>query len=353
MRTISFHSQYLKKKFPLRISRGLIEGSTNLFVTIEEENFVGYGEMSPGSSEGAASVEDAQQTLQTLIDSDVHTLSIHEIYQRAIELKIPLCALAAFDIALWDLKAKQANMPLYAFLGLPKPTVPTSVTLGILPAEEVEDRIHALLHNRPIKALKVKLGSTEGIGADKAMFSRVAEMTAKYAISLRVDANGGWDVNDANQMIPWLATKGVDYVEQPLKEGQEEELKYIFENRALPIFVDESCRVSANIPKWASYVDGVNLKLMKCGGITEALRILATARAFGLMTMIGCMGESSMSISAGAAISGIIDYIDLDSQLNLNPDPCEGATLIDGIITPNERPGHGASFIHQKLISDV
>jgi len=344
MKTYTFQNQYLKKKFPLRISRGLIEGSTNLFVSIEEDGVTGWGEMSPGSTEGAGTIDEAQASLQSLIDTGLDDLSIYEIYQRASDIKTPLCALAALDMALWDLKAKKANLPLYRLLSLPLPKIPTSVTLGILPADEVEARIHALLANRPIKALKVKLGSTEGIEADKSMFAKVADYAKPYDVALRVDANGGWTVDEAIEMMKWLSAKGVEYVEQPLVEGQEYDLKHIFPNRTLPIFVDESCRLSTDIPKWAAYVDGVNLKLMKCGGITEALRILATAKAFKLKTMIGCMGESSMSISAGAAISGIIDYIDLDSHLNLDPDPCTGAEFINGIIMPTNAPGHGATF---------
>jgi muconate cycloisomerase len=131
-------------------------------------------------------------------------------------------------------------------------------------------------------------------------------------------------------------------VEQPLVEGSEGELPRVFEGRPLPIFVDESCRFSSDVAKVAASVDGVNLKLMKCGGITEALRIVATARAHGLKTMIGCMSESSVAISAGAAMGALFDHIDLDSHLNLNPDPASGAPLVDGCLSPLEAPGHGA-----------
>ena len=145
-------------------------------------------------------------------------------------------------------------------------------------------------------------------------------------------------------MCSWLADRGVDYVEQPLAEGQEDGLPDVFVNRPLPIFVDESIRFSPSVIAVADRVDGINLKLMKCGGITEAIRIVATARAFGLQTMIGCMSETSIAIAAGAAIGGLFDYIDLDSQLNLKPDPASGAPIIDGVIVPTENPGHGASL---------
>ena len=118
----------------------------------------------------------------------------------------------------------------------------------------------------------------------------------------------------------------------------------VFEKRKLPIFVDESCRLSSDIPNGATVVDGVNLKLLKCGGITEALRIVSTARAHNLQTMIGCMSESSIAIAAGASMGALFDYIDLDSHTNLKPDPANGAELVDGVVLPNEKPGHGAAM---------
>jgi muconate cycloisomerase len=110
----------------------------------------------------------------------------------------------------------------------------------------------------------------------------------------------------------------------------------------LPIFVDETIRFSPDVLTVADRVDGINLKLMKCGGITEAMRIVATARACGLQTMIGCMSETSVAIAAGAAIGGLFNHIDLDSHLNMNPDPASGAPIVDGVIVPTENPGHGA-----------
>lgn len=190
--------------------------------------------------------------------------------------------------------------------------------------------------------MKIKLGSPEGVDYDRQHFTSAAEAAAPFGVKLQVDANGGWDVPTAQTMMRWLAERGVDYVEQPLVEGSEGELPRVFEGRPLPIFVDESCRFSSDVAKVAASVDGVNLKLMKCGGITEALRIVATARAHGLKTMIGCMSESSVAISAGAAMGALFDHIDLDSHLNLNPDPASGAPLVDGCLSPLEDPGHGA-----------
>jgi L-alanine-DL-glutamate epimerase-like enolase superfamily enzyme len=246
------------------------------------------------------------------------------------------------DTAFWDWTAKKAQLPLRQLLGFSKPHTPTSVTIGINPPEVVKERVPLLLDGTTVQSLKIKLGSPGGIEADKMMFNQVVESTKKYKVKLRVDANGGWDVTQAQHMMQWLAERKVDYIEQPLKEGEEEGLKTLFKGRALPIYVDESCRFSQNIPGFAAHVDGVNMKLMKCGGITEALRIIATARAHRLKTMIGCMSESSVAIAAAAALTGGIDHIDLDSHYNLAPDPSEGAPMINGVTLPPEIPGHGA-----------
>ncbi len=333
---------HLKKRFPLRISRGLVTGSDNLFVSVTKNGITGWGEMAPSSTMGDESPEEAKQQLEQFFQTGLEHLSITEIYDKGRDFDMPACVLAALDIALWDQLAKTANLPLYQLFGFPLPKVATSVTIGINPPEVVKERIPILLEGTGVRFLKVKLGSNEGIEADKAMFSQIVESTKKYKVRLRVDANGGWGVNDAIHMMKWLVDLGVDYVEQPLVHGREEDLPAIFKNRPLPIFVDESCCFSTDIPQWASAVDGVNLKLMKCGGLTEALRIIATAKAFGLKTMIGCMGESSLSISAAASLTGLLDHVDLDSQLNLDPDPFSGAQLINGIIMPNNKPGHGA-----------
>lgn len=340
----NFYKVSLKKRFPLAISRGVHNHSENLFVRYENDGLVGWGEGAPGSTEGATSVEEIQTVLETFIATGIEGYSIQELYDRAREMGIPPCAYVALDTAFWDWTAKKAQLPLRQILGFPKAYTPTSITIGINPPEVVKQRIPLLLDGTTVKSLKIKLGSPEGIEADKEMFTQVHESSKDYSIKIRVDANGGWDVAQAQHMMQWLADRKVDYIEQPLKEGEEDGLKTLYNNRALPIYVDESCRFSQSIPSFADYVDGVNMKLMKCGGITEALRIIGTARAHGLKTMIGCMSESSVSIAAAAALTGGIDHIDLDSHYNLLPDPSEGAPMVDGVTLPSDIPGHGASL---------
>ncbi len=344
---LHFKTLYLKKRFPLRISRGTFTGSESLFVGVTKDGITGWGEMAPGSTQQDDNPEKGQAALTEFAATGIEDLSVREVYDRGRAVGLPGCVQAALDVALWDQLAKSANLPLHKMLGIAKPKVPTSITIGIMTPEEVQERIPLLLAGNKFKALKVKLGSPEGIEADKAMFTQVIESSSKYGVKIRVDANGGWSVEEAIAMMKWLAGRGCEYVEQPLVAGREVDLPHIYKNRPLPIFVDESCCYASDIPAYGQVVDGVNLKLMKCGGITEALNIIATAKAFNLKTMIGCMGESSMAISAGAAISGLLDYIDLDAHLNLDPDPCLGAALINGVIVPNEKPGHGAIIINQ------
>jgi len=341
---IKFHKVNLKKKFPLQISRGIHSESQNVFIELIEDGITAWGESAPGKTEGASSAIQVEESLVKLIEEGIEGLSIYDVYQKGKELKTPPCALAALDIALWDLKAKKANLQLNDLLGIPKPSTPTSITVGINPPEVVKERVKLILKNEQVRALKIKLGSPNGIDYDKEIYSQVLESTKSSKISIRVDANGGWALDDAKEMIKWLSERNAEYIEQPLSEGNEDQLKFLFKGRSLPIFVDESCRFSEDIPRLANFVDGVNLKLMKCGGITEALRILNTARSFGLKTMIGCMSESSVSISAGASLTGIIDYVDLDSHYNLFPDPSSGAVMINGVTMTNNGNGHGANL---------
>ena len=341
---IKFHKVLLQKKYPLVISRGVRGDSYNLFLSYEKDGLKGWGEAAPGKNEKAETVEQMQEQLITFLEGGIESKNTEELNQSAKQTGVAPCAFAALDIALWDWKAKKANLPLNQLLKLPKPFIPTSLTLGIMPPYQVKERINILFHDSSAKALKIKLGSPEGIEADKEMFAQVLESTKQYQVKIRVDANGGWSTQEAIHMMQWLADRGVDYIEQPLEEGQESELKYIYNNRPLPIYIDESCRYAEDVGKWANHIDGVNMKLMKCGGVTEALNIIKNAKKHSLKTMIGCMSESSVSIAAGAALSGGIDHVDLDSHYNLAPDPASGVKLIQGITLPDFVPGHGASL---------
>ena len=258
----NFHTVNLKKKFPLQISRGTHDKSQNLFVEFIKDGITAWGECAPGKTEGASTAHEVEVHLKRLIDSKIDSLSQYELYQRAKDLNVPACAMAGIDIALWDWSAKKANMSLKDLLGLPSPSVPTSLTVGINPPEVVKERVELILQNPQVRALKIKLGSNEGIEYDKLIYSQVIESTKNKDIAIRVDANGGWTLDDAKLMMKWLSERKAEYIEQPLVEGEEDKLKFLFEGRPLPIFIDESCRFAEDVANYYQYVDGVNLKLM-------------------------------------------------------------------------------------------
>jgi len=243
-------------------------------------------------------------------------------------------------MALHDWLGKRVGLPLWQMWGLDRRRiVPTSVTIGINSPEAARARVHDWLKFTDVRVFKVKLGNPIGIEADQAMLMAVREEAPTQ--ELYVDANGGWSLDDAVVMCSWLAGCGVKYVEQPLPRGEEDRLKELKPRSPLPIFVDESCLTGCDIPQLADRVDGINIKLMKAGGLTEAMRMVNTARACGLQVMFGCYSDSSLSNTAAAHLSPLADYLDLDSHLNLLDDPFVGAAVQEGRLLPNDKPGLG------------
>jgi L-Ala-D/L-Glu epimerase len=342
--TVRFQRVRLTKLHPLQISRGTSTGSWNLFMLVSDGSHEGVGECAPGTGFDDTLAAEAEAALKGFAEDTARLSDPFTSWREMHRAGIDPAAMAALDVALWDLLGKRAGLPLHVLLGLPEPAASTSVTAGINPPEVVRERADEFLGRTGAKHLKLKLGNPEGREADRAAFVAASEVAARHGASVRVDANGGWSADEAIEMSDWLAERGCDYVEQPLPAGNEDELPAVFAVRRLPIFLDESIKTSRDVVAFADRCDGVNLKLMKTGGVTEALRLVATARAHGLQTMIGCMGESSVAISAGASLGALFDHIDLDSHLNLNPDPAEGAGWRGGVVVPSGKPGHGATL---------
>lgn len=371
------------KRFPLTISRGTASQTTNVWVRIEQQGIEGWGEASPFSISGDAialvptasfgNKRDANYASATEPSgSDMasfaplcKTRQSTEILLEALELvvpmleafspwerqkiervlgeaEIPTSVRASIDLALHDWMGKQVGVPLWRLWGLNRRRiVPTSVTVGINSPEGARQRVRDW---RPLTGgdvLKIKLGSPEGIAADREMLLAVRDEAPQA--QLTVDANGGWSLDEAVKMCDWLASMGVKHVEQPLAAGKEEQLPILYERSPLPIFVDESCFTSRDIPRLADRVHGINIKLMKSGGLTEAMRMVHTARACGLQVMFGCYSDSTLANTAAAQLSPFADYVDLDSHLNLVDDPFTGATVQDGRLMPNELPGLGVT----------
>lgn len=341
----------LEKITPLRISRGVSGNSVNLIVTVEHEGITGWGELAPNGVSGDK-VETGELDVAAL-HPELATLAPWELERVEgvlSELRSAAHGLdgvgsgggikAAIEMACHDWLGKKLGVPVWKLLGLDlSKTVETSVTVGIQSPEEAATQTRDWHTRTGARVLKIKLGSPEGIDADQTMFAAIQEAARPDAI-FRVDANGGWSVAQAQVMIPWLAARGVEYVEQPLAQDNEDGLPHL-RPAPIPIFVDETIRVATDVPRFAHVVDGVNVKLMKCGGLREALRIVAVAKAHGLKTMLGCMGETSLAITAGAQIGAAFDHLDLDSHLNLKNDPFVGARWTGGKVVPTDAPGLG------------
>ena len=336
----------LPKLYALRISRGIRYYSQNIFLFLSRDNHTGIGECDPGNfGLEENSIINSQKILEDFIKNiNLEKLSISEVWQSAHEANLAKPLQAALDIALWDLLGKESHKSCYNLFGLSPQAVPTSITVGILELDQIASRVEELLAHNKFKYLKIKLGSPDGIERDKDAFINIQKAAKKFGVTLRVDANGGWSLADAKNMCSWLAENHVEYVEQPLSSNYDDALPELYKTRRLPIFVDESCHLSEDIVRLSSCIDGINIKLMKCGGLTEALRMVAVARAHKLKTMIGCMSESSVSIAAAASIGSLFDYTDLDSWINLNPDPATGLSLVNCSVMPNKAFGHGASL---------
>jgi L-alanine-DL-glutamate epimerase-like enolase superfamily enzyme len=243
-------------------------------------------------------------------------------------------ARAAIDIALHDRWGKRLGQPLYRLFGLDPDRVPlTSFTIAMDEPELMGRR--AAESKLPI--VKIKLGSAH----DEAM---VAAIRSATPAKLRVDANAGWTREQAAQLIPRLRQYDIELVEQPLAVGDREGLRWLrAQNFGVPIFVDESVRTARDVAAYADLVDGVVIKLMKTGGLREAQRAIAVARAHDLQVMMSCMVESSIGVTAAAHLAPLCDYADLDGPLLIANDPY-GGVRYDGarLILPTE-PGLGVS----------
>ena len=337
----------VRKRVALTISRGTRAKSTNLWVKVKADGIEGWGEASPFST------GDRTQTTEK-IEQDLHTLAhrltaYHPLQRQSIEtvlLQANVCsaARAAIDVALYDWLGKKTQLPLWQLWGLDLNRIgPTAVTVGISTPEQAVVRLQKWLAQQQVDSVKVKLGSPEGIKADQAMFEALLSKMPTGA-KISIDANGGWNLEESITMSHWLADQGVTYLEQPLAVANDDLLPQLCESSPLPVFVDESCFTSADIHRLAHCIQGINIKLMKAGGLSEAKRMIHTAQACGLQVMFGCYSDSVISNTALAHLSPLAYHLDLDSHFNLKDDPFSGAQLVDGALIPNNRPGLGLSL---------
>lgn len=329
-------------EFPFTIARGTTRHAETVLVRIEDEaGRTGIGGAAPSAHYGET-VETVEAVLPALLDV-VETVEdpqqLARIERRMYEtVRGNPSARAAVSIALHDLVAKRLDLPLYRYWGLdPRESIRTSYSIGIDDAETIREKV-ATATERGYEVLKVKLGTDR----DEAIVRTIRE-TAPDA-TIRVDANEAWSPKEAIQTIDRIAPYGIEFVEQPVPAEDPEGLRYVYEHSQLPVAADESVERATDIPRIADRCDVAVLKLMKCGGLREARRIVETAHAHGLEVMCGCMYESNASIAAAAHLAPLLDYADLDGSLLLHEDPYDGVPMPDGRIDLEaiERAGTGA-----------
>ncbi len=321
-------------KNPFNITHGSRKTQKTLIISLTKDGLTGYGEAVAVSYYGLDPTEMLRQfeALRPQLEDlpfnspEAYWSSAHSLLA---DRPFLLCAL---DVAAHDWTAKQKGVPLYRCWGLSPDQIPlTSYTIG----QDTIPIMEQKLKDRPWPIYKIKLGRADDL--------EVIQALRKHTDSVfRIDANTGWSLEQARELIPKLQALGVDMIEQPLRVDQWEDMKTLKSKSNLPLIADESCQKEEDVERCAPFFHGINIKIMKCGGLTPALRMIARARSLNLKVMVGCMIESSVGISANAHLLPLIDYADMDSTLLITEDPATGVTWQDGRAIFPDRPGTGA-----------
>ena len=327
----------LKHRFT--ISRQSFDSKRTLIVELREGGISGYGEASENPyyhktiEEMAESLQRCRETIETGGGE-----SPEEFWSRMQgHLSDNMFALCALDIAYNDLYARRKGKKLYELWGLDIQNNPLSnYTLGI----DTIDRMIGKMKEMPWPVYKIKLGTDRDLEIVKALRE---ETDAVF----RIDANCAWDAQTALNNAKELAKLGVEFIEQPLPAGDVDGNLFLFKNSPLPIIADESCQVEEDVMRCHGQFHGVNIKLVKCGGLTPARRMLRQAESLGMRKMVGCMTESSVGISAIAHLLPMLDYVDMDGASLLALDIAEGVRLEKGMAFYSDLPGTGVRLTRE------
>ena len=315
---------------PFTIARGSENTTRSVILRLEWNGLEGLGETAPIAryGESVQTVTEFFRTHSSLGDDPY-------LLDELLHPGIPPAARCALDVALHDLIGKDCGKPLYQLLGIdPSKTPVTSFTIGIADPETTLRKV-AELGSHPV--MKVKLGS----GTAESQIETIELIRSKYSGTIRIDANEGWDAEIAVRILREIARFDIEFCEQPVPAGKPQELRYIRERAQIPIVTDEDSREASDLPALIGCVDGVNVKLVKTGGIRGALAMIHTARALGFKIMIGCMVESQILATAAAQVSPLCDWADIDGPFLTKDDPFSGITYEDGKIVLPDDPGLG------------
>jgi len=332
--TLRFQPYELHLKHVFTIAASSRSTTPVMLTEISCDQITGYGEasMPPYLGESQATV---QAFLSKVDLSRFSSPFLMEDILRYVDQIAPgnYAAKASVDIALHDLVGKLIGQPWFRLWGLdPLKTPNTSFTIGIDKPDIVKEKTKEA---SPYKILKVKLGQ----GNDKEMIESVRAVTDK---PLCVDVNQGWTGREeALEMVHWLKGRGVVFVEQPMPKTATTDIAWLTSQSPLPIIADEALQTVADLEKIQGVYNGINVKLMKCGGLRNAYTMINMAKALGMKVMIGCMTETSCAVSAAAQLSPLADWADLDGNLLIDNDVFEGLKIMDGKVILPEDPGIG------------
>lgn len=303
-------------------------------VELQMDSIIGYGEASMPPYLGE-SVESVTAFLSKVDPEQLANPFQFERIHQYLDSLAPgnRAAKAAIDIALHDLTGKLMNRTWYQIYGLDPALAPcTSYTISNDTPEVLAQKMKEA---EPYKIWKVKMG----VPGDRELIETIRRHTSR---PLCVDVNQGWKTREeALENILWLADKNVLFVEQPMAKTDFESHKWLKERSPLPIIADEAVQTSSDVPALAGAYDGINIKLMKCGGLHDAYKMAILARALGMKVMIGCMTETSCAVTAAAQLAPLADWVDLDGNLLISNDPFSGIRIIEGKVTLPSAPGLG------------
>lgn len=336
--SLSFTPYTLQLRHAFTLSTSSRTTTPVMLTEVEFDGVKGYGEasMPPYLGESHESVATFLSRVNLSQFSDPFLLVDILEYVENVMPGNP-AAKASVDIALHDLIGKLVGEPFFKLFGLNPAKAPlTSFTIGMDTPEVIRQKV---LEAEPYKVLKVKLGRDN----DREMIEVIRSMTDK---PLCADVNQGWkDRNLALEMAWWLKEKGVLFLEQPLPKEMKDDNAWLTEKSPIPIIGDEAIRNISDLMDNKGVYSGINIKLMKCGGMNAAMKLVNVARAFGMKVMIGCMTETSCAISAAAQLSPLVDWCDLDGNLLISNDPFSGLSVVDGKVALPDRPGLGITKI--------
>lgn len=335
---LSFETLTVTTRHAFRIAHGARREHRNTFVRITHEGVTGWGEASPSHYYGESPelVEAALRAWAPHLGDDPFAL---DALHRRLDgvLAGASAARAALDSAMHDWIGRRLAQPTWRLFGLDRARVPVScVTLGMSTPEELELKLEEL---REFPRLKVKLGAPGDVES-------LRRVRAAHRGAIQVDANAAWSAADAVRVLRAIEPLGIELVEQPVARGDLDGLRWVRERVGIPVYADESVHRLSDVASLAGRVDGVNLKLMKCGSLGEMRRMIHAARAHGLGVMLGSMVESSLALSAAAQLAPLADVLDLDGHWLLARDPWSGAPGECGRIALADAPGLGAQRAH-------